>query len=53
MFRIGGKLVAITKEKLTAAQSRDISLGLLSDEQKATFEKNLDYDLMLAGGVGR
>jgi twitching motility protein PilT len=53
MFRIGGKLVPITKETLTAAQSRDISLELLTDEQRATFERNLDFDLMLADGVGR
>jgi twitching motility protein PilT len=50
---VGGKLVPITKEKLTAQQSRDISLELLTDEQKALFEKNLDYDLMLADGIGR
>lgn len=53
MFRIGGKLVPITKETLTPAQSREISLELLSDQQKAAFEKNLDFDLMLADGVGR
>jgi len=53
MFRIGGKLVPITKEKLTATQSRKISLELLNDEQKARFEQDLDYDLMLADGVGR
>jgi len=53
MFRVGGRLVPITKEKLTPAQSREISLELLNDEQKARFEENLDYDLMLADGVGR
>ncbi len=53
MFRVGGKLVPITKEKLTAAQSREISLELLTEEQRAQFEKNLDYDLMLADGAGR
>jgi len=53
MFRVGGKLVPITKEKLTAAQSREISLELLTEEQKARFEKELDYDLMLADGAGR
>ena len=53
MFRVGGKLVPITKEKLTAEQSREISLELLTEEQRARFEKNLDYDLMLADGVGR
>jgi len=53
MFRVGGKLVPITKEKLTAEQSREISLELLTEEQRAQFEKNLDYDLMLADGAGR
>ena len=53
MFRVGGKLVPITKEKLTAAQSREISLDLLTEEQSAQFEKDLDYDLMLADDAGR
>ncbi len=53
MFRVGGKLVPITKEKLTAEQSREISLELLTEEQKVRFEKDLDYDLMLADGAGR
>jgi len=53
LFRIGGKLVPITKEKLTAEQSREISLALLTAEQKKRFEANLDYDLMLADVTGR
>ncbi|MEJ2704430.1 MAG: PilT/PilU family type 4a pilus ATPase [Sedimentisphaerales bacterium] len=53
LFRIGGKLVPITKEKLTAEQSREISFDLLTKEQKAEFEKKLDFDLMLADGIGR
>jgi len=53
LFRVGGKLVPITKEKLTAQQSRDLSLDLLTEEQKTKFEKNLDYDLMLADEIGR
>jgi twitching motility protein PilT len=53
LFRVGGKLVPITKEQLSAQQSREISLELLTDQQKALFEKNLDYDLMLADGAGR
>jgi len=53
LFRVGGKLVPITKEKLTAEQSREISLALLTAEQKKRFETNLDYDLMLADGAGR
>ena len=53
LFRVGGKLVPITKEKLTPDQSREISLDLLNDDQKKKFEKNLDFDLMLAEGTGR
>ncbi len=53
MFRVGGKLIPITKEKLTAEQSREISLDLLTEEQKIQFEKNLDYDLMLVEEAGR
>ncbi|MHC4423770.1 MAG: type IV pilus twitching motility protein PilT [Planctomycetota bacterium] len=53
LFRIGGQLIPITKESLTAEQSREVSLELLTDEQKAQFEKNLDYDLMLADVDGR
>ena len=53
MFRMGGKLIPITKEKLTAEQSREISLELLTEDQKVRFEKDLDYDLMLANGAGR
>ena len=49
LFRVGGKLLPIIKESLTAEQSRAISLELLTDEQQAQFEKDLDYDLMLAG----
>ncbi len=52
-FRVGGKLVPVTKEKMTAEQSRDISLDLLNEAQKTQFEKNLDFDLMLADGSGR
>lgn len=53
LFRIGGELIPATKEKLTADQSREISLELLTEEQKVQFEKNLDYDLMLADTDGR
>ena len=53
LFRVGGKLVPITKEKLTPDQSREISLDLLNDDQKIQFEKNLDFDLMLAECTGR
>jgi twitching motility protein PilU len=50
---MGGKLIPITKEKLTPEQSREISLELLTEKQQAQFENNLDYDLMLADGAGR
>ncbi len=53
LFRLGGKLVPITKEKLTAEQSSQISLELLTEDQKKQFENNLDFDLMLAEGTGR
>jgi len=48
LFRIGGDLIPGTKEDLSAEQSREISLELLTEEQKMQFEKNLDYDFMLA-----
>jgi twitching motility protein PilT len=53
LFRIGGELIPITKEKLTAEQTREISLGMLSEEQIARFERDRDYDLMLVGENGR
>jgi len=53
LCRVGGELVAITKEKLSAEQSKDLSYGLLREDQIAEFEKNLDYDFMLAEGDGR
>ncbi len=53
LFRIGGELIPITKEKLTVEQTREISLGMLSEEQVARFEQDRDYDLMLAGENGR
>ena len=53
LFRIGGELVPITKEKLTAEQSKEISLSMMSKEQIAKFEDNLDFDFMLAGENGR
>ena len=53
LFRLGGKLIPITKEKLTAEQSSEISLDLLTEDQRKQLEKNLDFDLMLAEGTGR
>jgi len=53
LFRVGGKLIPVTKEKLTPEQSKEISLELLTEDQKAQLEQNLDYDLMLADESGR
>jgi len=53
IFRVAGELVPITKENLTAEQSREIALELLTENQKAQFENKLDYDLMLADKSGR
>lgn len=53
LFRVGGQLLPVTEEKLTAKQSREISLELLTEEQKIKFETNLDYDLMLVDESGR
>ena len=53
LFRLGGRLIPVTKEKLTAEQSREIAYGLLTQEQVKLFEERLDYDLMLAEKTGR
>ena len=53
LFRVGGELVPVSKETLTAEQSRDIALQLLTEQQKRDFQQNLDYDLMLADDSGR
>ena len=53
LFRIGGRLVPVTKEKLTAQQSQEIAYDLLTVEQRKLFEERLDYDLMLAEDQGR
>ena len=53
LFRVGGKLVPVTKEKITAQQSRELAMDLLTDVQKKLFEERLDYDLMLAEESGR
>ncbi len=53
LFRVGGRLVPVTKEKLTSQQSRDITFELLTEEQQKLLEERLDYDLMLATEGGR
>ncbi|MFC1737899.1 type IV pilus twitching motility protein PilT [Planctomycetota bacterium] len=53
LFRVGGKLVPMTNQELSAEQSKEISLELLSEEERRHFETELDYDLMLASKSGR
>ena len=53
LYRIGRKLVPITKEKLSIEQSKELTLEFLTEEQKLELEEKLDYDLMLAEDVGR
>lgn len=53
LFRVGGKLVPVTKETLTPEQSKELTFGLLTDDQKLKLEERLDYDLMLAEESGR
>jgi twitching motility protein PilT len=53
LFRVGGKLIPIRKDILTAEQSRSLSFELLSEKQKAKFKKDLDIDLMWADGEAR
>ncbi len=53
LYRIAGDLVPVTEEKLTPELSRELSLGLLTEEQRAQFEEQLDCDVMLADEEGR
>jgi twitching motility protein PilT len=53
LFRVGGKLVPVTKDNLTAEQSREVSLDLLNENERKNFEAEHDYDLMLAERDGR
>ncbi len=52
-LRIGRDLTPVTKEQLTAQQSRELSLQLLNEEQKALFEEKNDFDSMVADENGR
>lgn len=52
-FRISGDLVPITSENMTAEQSQEMVLKLLTEDQKIKFEETLDYDLMLIDESGR
>lgn len=48
LFRIGGKLKPACKGTLNAKQSKQLSLQLLNDQQRAQLKQNLDYDCMMA-----
>ena len=48
LLRIEGELIPATKEALSAAQAKELSYSLLSADQIATFEKQLDLDFMAA-----
>ena len=52
-LRISGDLVPVTSEKLTAKQSREIVLKLLTEDQRKKFEETWDHDLMLIDESGR
>jgi twitching motility protein PilT len=53
--RINGRLVPLTKQKLTPEQTRTIALHLMSnDDDKARIDKLTDYDCSwAANGIGR
>lgn len=52
-IRVGRDLKAITKETLSVEQSQELSYGLLSEQQREEFERNLDFDLMHSDEQGR
>ena len=43
-FRIQGKMVKVKTDPLTSADTKEICYSVLTDVQKAEFEKNLDID---------
>jgi twitching motility protein PilT len=43
-FRISGKMVKVKMDSLAPAQTKDLCYSVLTDAQKADFEKNLDID---------
>ncbi|MHC5083510.1 MAG: type IV pilus twitching motility protein PilT [Planctomycetota bacterium] len=53
LFRIGGKLKPVTEDKLTPEKSQEICFEMLSDQQIATLQEKLDFDLMLAHNDAR
>lgn len=43
-FRISGKMVKVKMDPLVPAETKDLCYSVLTDSQKADFEKNLDID---------
>src|SRR4051812_20775154 len=43
-FRIGGKMVKVKMDALSGQDTKDLCYSVLTDAQKAEFEKNLDID---------
>jgi twitching motility protein PilT len=43
-FRISGKMVKVKMDSLAPAETKDLCYSVLTDAQKADFEKNLDID---------
>src|SRR6185437_5474758 len=43
-FRIGGNMVKVKMDPLSAADTKELCYAVLTDAQKAEFEKNLDID---------
>lgn len=43
-FRIQGKMVKVKSDSLTSEETKELCYSVLTDEQKAEFEKNLEID---------
>ena len=48
LFRVGRKLRPVIEEPLTPEESRKLTYELLTEDQQRQFERDLDFDLMLA-----
>ncbi len=48
IFRIDGKLLFTDYKRLSREDTKDMVYGILNDEQKKTFEKNLELDFSLS-----
>ena len=53
MLRIGRELIAATKEPLTDQQSRELSIAMLTDNQRLQLEEQKDLDFMASDHQGR